>query len=351
MEVAVPRKPAFPTYTVFGVLFVGLEASSFTALAQDSWTQIEDPSLEHAFTVDVPKDWTVRCGLFRLGYSDVRVMVDMKSPDGKVEVRLSDVGIPAYFVPNQFHPREGEIYDLGAQAQMIVARYRSGREYALLYAKTRFEIVCQSLAPLMRDAGSPLPDLVRQPAQARKVTAGQASYRCQSKDGPRTAFVYAKTSLFEGFWTLSALGSFVAPPDEAALANVVLQHTAQTFRLRPQWLEHQKQVEAEGLEYQRQRQARRRRDMSMETARFEVRMQATQNQVNAFEHRQAEQADQAASWGNLLTGITPTVDPLGNPRNVWTGPKNGYWTNGAGNVVNSDTPPPGGGWQPLKPIP
>src|SRR5579862_8739883 len=47
------------------------------------WTQYQDP-LEQAFTLQVPQGWTVKGGMFRMGYSDHRQMVDMKSPDGKV---------------------------------------------------------------------------------------------------------------------------------------------------------------------------------------------------------------------------------------------------------------------------
>ncbi len=77
-------------------------------------------------------------------------------------------------------------------------------------------------------------------------------------------------------------------------------------------------------------------------------MQSMKNQVHAFERQQAKQAAQVETVGNILTGITPTIDPLGNPRNVWTGPKNGYWIDGKGQVMNSDTSR-GAGWRPLQP--
>jgi hypothetical protein len=76
---------------------------------QVQWTKYQDPT-EHAFTVDVPAaGWTVRGGLYRLGYSDGRAMVDLTSPDGKINVRLGDMAIPVYFVPDQLHSREGQI--------------------------------------------------------------------------------------------------------------------------------------------------------------------------------------------------------------------------------------------------
>src|SRR5580698_5695683 len=68
-----------------------------------AWTSWQDPN-EQAFTVEVPKGWTIKGGAFRIGYSDVRPMVDMISPDGKSEVRLGDVAIPPYALPTPTHP-------------------------------------------------------------------------------------------------------------------------------------------------------------------------------------------------------------------------------------------------------
>lgn len=48
--------------------------ASAALLGRDSspaWVKFQDP-FEHAFTVDVPKGWTAKGGLFRLGYSDAR---------------------------------------------------------------------------------------------------------------------------------------------------------------------------------------------------------------------------------------------------------------------------------------
>src|SRR6202451_3693400 len=73
-----------------------------------TWVKFTDP-LEQAFTLEVPQGWTVKGGMFRLGYSDHREMVDMTSPDGKINIRLGDLSIPPYFLPHQLH-HEGEVY-------------------------------------------------------------------------------------------------------------------------------------------------------------------------------------------------------------------------------------------------
>jgi len=322
-------------------------ALAVSASAQTNWLSFQDP-IERAFALDAPKGWTVKGGLFRMGYSDARPMVDIQSPDGRVNVRLRDVAIPSYFVPNQLHPREGEIYDLGAQAQLTVARYRSGQEYAGLYAQSRFKSDCQSLKVQPSDASAPLKDFLPEDVSPIQSSVGQATYRCESSSGARVAYVYARTSLYQGFWQVQTLASFIAPADQVSLARGILQKAAESFRLNPQWVQYQKQMDQQALDYQRARQEQRRRAISQQVAQFEMKMQSMKNQVNAFERQQARQASQVTSFGNILTGITPTLDPLGNPRDVWTGPKSGYWTNGTGQVINSDVSP-GAGWQAMHP--
>ena len=322
-------------------------AVALTAAAQTNSVSFHDP-IEHAFSLDVPKGWTVKGGLFRMGYSDARPMVDIQSPDGRIDVRLRDVSIPSYFVPNQLHPREGEIYDLGAQAQLTVARYRSGQDYAALYAKSRFKSACQSLTAQPSDAPAPLKDFLPEDVSPAQSSVGQATYRCEPGQGARIAYVYARTSLYQGFWQVQTLASLIAPADQMALARGVLQRATASFKISPQWVEYQKRMDQQALDYQRARQQGWLRQLNQQVAEFEMKMQSMKSQVNAFERQQARQADQVTSFGNILTGITPTIDPLGNPRDVWTGTKSRYWTNGTGQVINSDDPP-SAGWQEMHP--
>jgi hypothetical protein len=113
-------------------------------------------------------------------------------------------------------------------------------------------------------------------------------------------------------------------------------------------MEHQQKMEAQGVQYQRARQQQRTMVLSQQVQQFEAQMRSMRSQVNAFERRQGAQAAQVTSWGNTLTGITPTTDPLnGTTRDVWTGPKSGYWMNGLGEVMNSNVSP-GAGWHPLQ---
>ena len=312
------------------------------------WTQFTDPN-EHAFTVDVPRGWTVKGGLFRLGYSDERPMVDMRSPDGQINLRLGDVAIPTYALPTPpYHTREGEVYDLGAQAQMIVARYRTGPEFAVLYAPSRFSEVCHNP---QSDSSAPeisVADYLPIAPNPTQSSSGQIAYQCEGANGPLVAVVYTKTVLTGAIWQAPIIASFIAPPGKVEEARALLAHSAQSFHISTEWMEHQKQLDAEGLQYQRQRQQGRMIALQQQQQQFEAKMHAMQNQVSAFEAHQAAQAKQQEGFSDILNGVTPTTNPLtGETRKVWTGTQDNYWVNGVGQVVNSHDAP-AAGWTQLQ---
>ena len=317
-------------------------------IAPPEWVKFPDPN-EHAFTMDVPKGWTVRGGLIRLGYSDHRAIVDVTSPDGTINVRYGDAAIPIYFVPDRLH-HAGDIYDLGAQARGTLAPYKDGADFAAAYGPARFKSVCSTLTPRPASGPSPVPRFVLEPGELQPVqsSAGQMSYECAGDAGPRAAYVSRETMLFGAFWLVPRLVSYVAPPAQAALARAVMLHMVESYHEQTAWVTQQKQYDAQAVEYQRRRQQARMQQIQQQMAQFETNMQAMQNQVNSFERGQAANQKQADGFLNALNGITPTVDPYGNPHNVSTGPGANYWINGNGQTVNS-TASPGPEWKQLTP--
>jgi hypothetical protein len=303
------------------------------------WQRYQDP-LEQAFTLEVPSGWTTKGGMFRMGYSDHRIMVDMTSADGRVNLRLGDLSIPTYFLPNQFH-HEGEVYDLGAQAQGRVARYRSGEEFAKAYGRVRFARLCQNLTP---QPTTLLPvTRLDPPPGATQASEGEATFAC----GDRTAYVYAQTALMGGLWQVSSLASYVAPEAQVPLARSIIQHSAKSFQLSPAWIQKQNQLDQDALVYQRQRQQARMQALSAQVRQFEAQMQGMRNQVAAFERGQAQRNAQFEAMDHVISGITPATDPYGNTVSVFNGPHSRYWYNpGTGQKVNSDSSP-GPGWVPL----
>jgi hypothetical protein len=353
--------PIFAVVVLFAVSFANVACrssakaagnqSAGAAASSPAWVSFQDP-YEKAFTAEVPQGWTVRGGLFRMGFSDERPMIDITSPDGQTDVRLGDVAIPAYTVPSQLHPTEGQTVDLGAQAQLVIAKYRTGPEFAVLYAHVRFYKTCPNPTADSTDVNFSVPDYIPDTTNGSGVTqnsTGRIAYSCGSGASQKIAFTAARTVETGQIWTAPTLGSFIAPPNQLALARAILLHCAQTFKLSPAWLNYQKQMDAYALQYQQARQQNRMAQLAQQVQQFEAQMQAMRNQVSAFESHQAAEQSQFQSFDNALVGVTPTIDPLtGQSRDVWTGSQSGYWADGMGNVVNSATAPSGGGWHQLQ---
>jgi hypothetical protein len=317
----------------------GQAANAHPSSTHLGWTQFTDP-FEHAFSLQVPQGWKVQGGLFRMGFSDERTMINMRSPDGQIEIRFGDLAVGPYAVPNLYHSREGEPYPLGAQAQMIVERYRTGPDYAVMYAHARFAEECKNPQAPSSMPDFSFPDAL--PVKGDQVSSGQIAYLCQTNSGQKMALTYVKTVRNGDLWQVPTLVSLLAPADKLDYARSVASQIAQTFRLNQQWMAYQQQMDAQGLEYQKWRQAQRRTQIGIQIKQFEAQMTAMQNQVNAFERHQQMSVDQVNDFSNALNGLTPTTDPLtGENRTVWTGTQDHYWANGLGQVVNShDSPSP-----------
>jgi len=313
------------------------------------WVTFTDP-YEQAFTIEVPKGWTAKGGLYRLGYSDHRQMIDLTSPDGRINVRIGDVAIPIYFLPTA-SVRQGEVMDLGAQARGTAAAYAGGQDFAARYGPARFRALCPTLTPRQADGTPPVPPYTLMPDEAKpqQSSSGQVRYDCGGGDASRVAYAYSETMLFASFWLVPRVVSFVAPPDQVTLARSILSHGIQTLHQLPAWEAKQRQYDQEAVVYQQRRQQQRRTSLQRQVAQFEANMQGMQSQVNSFEAGQARQAKQVEGMGNTLTGIVPTTDPYGNPRNVSIGPSSSYWINGATGETRNAAQSPGAGWQELTP--
>jgi len=315
-------------------------------MTQVAYVRFEDP-VEHAFAIEVPQGWNVKGGLYRLGYFDARIMAETTSPDGQTVIRVGDVGIPPYSLPDRSHPTEGVSVTLPAQAQITIAKYRTGPEFAVRYAQQRFHGECSRLELVGDVAAVPVKfNLPPQPGVTQE-TEGQAAFRCTSAgQGDKFAFVYAKTSLTEGhgpaIWNVTGLLSILTPEDRAADARNIALHSAQSLQINPQWIAYQDQMNREGEAFAQALARRKMQALSAQVQQFRARMQAMSDQVAGFERHQAAQAQQVQGFTDALNGVTRTYDPLtGQNRTVWSGQSDTYWVNGLGQVISSNTAPPG----------
>jgi hypothetical protein len=164
-----------------------------------SWTTVRDTQ-EQVFSVDVPRGWNAHGGLLRKGPLDPRVQVDMVSPDGRIEMRLGDWGVPPFTVPSGQMERlgftEGKVYAPGhPPTATIIARYRSGLDFAAFYARVRFAKTCQTFEPKSQKSIDPIFSPAREGAMT--TTAGEAVYRCVQNGQEKMAYTYAESGLYQ----------------------------------------------------------------------------------------------------------------------------------------------------------
>jgi hypothetical protein len=341
-----------PTRGVISLLFLAVgsvgPASALRAQVatgwSGGWSKVEDP-VERAFTMDVPQGWKWSGGAYRLGYGDIRVMVDVVSPDGKINLRYGDVWFAQpYAVPNQFH-REGEAQDLGAIGQGTYAAYRTGQEFAELYARQTFRGECKSLTPQTTD-----PPLVKDTAMHRQgneqTSEGEASFRCETPQGVKIAYAFAKTTMTTSqpfanappstSWATPVLVSYLAPPDQMSIAVSIARHFGESFQLSPKWKQYQNEMDRQGTAYAIARAQRRMTQQQEQFASFTQRMN---KQVSHFQQGQASRQSQVDGFLHALNGVVPTSD-VNHPL-VEQGTHQGKWNCG-GQIYDSDLPPRAG---------
>ena len=311
-----------------------------------NWVRYTD-SAEGAFSIDVPVGWQVQGGMYRFGYFDVRWMMDVRSLDGKVILRIQDANVPGYSLPGPGTGPEGTPYSRPQQLQMMIARYRTGQSYAELYAKHRFSRFCRTAKPRRPDWVPMTPPAWRDDP-GTEGTDGSVSYDCDTSDGPRIASVYVHTTLnpTTSIWFASPI-SILVTADRASLAYSMVQHMIDTWQKNPRWAQYQDQMTQVGLDQVR---ANFQQFMHQMQAYHQERTAAMNQQVASFEARQSAQAQQVSNFGEILTGVQSVSDPMtGSQFQVYSGPKANYYINGNGTKINSNVSP-GPGFHQLTPV-
>ena len=296
------------------------------------------PRTEGAFSIDVPVGWQVKGGMYRFGYFDVRWMMDIRSLDGKVIIRIDDVDVPPYALPGPHTGRPGQPYFKPQQFQMVVDNYREAQPYAETYAKNRFSSVCKSLA-VRQPSWTPTLPAAWLAFPGDRTTQASLAYDCVTSDGPRVATVFARSNLHSGagFWTIDPLISIVATPESVSLAQSMTQHMIDSWQENPDWDSYQKRMTQMGLDAIR---ASFGQFMQQMQAFHQQREAAMNQQVAHYEAQQHAQAQQVSSWGNILTGLTNVRDSnTGTEFQVFSGPKANYYRNGNGVTINSNFSP------------
>ena len=308
-----------------------------SAADQIEWLRYND-SAEGAFTMDVPLGWQIQGGMYRFGYFDVRWMMGVRSLDGKIIIRISDVNIPAYVLPSPSTGREGQPYTKPQQFQMVVAKYQEPGPYAELYAKHRFSEICKTMTPAAAGWKPTVPATWGDPNG--RASDGDVAYNCDSSDGPRIASVYSRNTVYQGqgysFWMAMPV-SILCAPDRCEQARSMTQHMMESFEKNPQWVAYQNQLTQVGLAQIRASFGQFMQQMQQFHQQF---TQSMNQQVAGYYARQNAQARQVSGWCDTINGLANVRDPkTGSQFQVFSGPKSNYYINGLGVKVNSNISP------------
>ena len=301
-----------------------IEQTSDAAATGTKWTDVRD-TRENAFSIQVPQGWKTYGGLFRFSPIDTRMMVDMTSPDGLTNLRVGDSTVPPYRVPGPF-----------LRIGPAVAAYTAGHVFAARYGQARFATICQGVRLTKSDALAPK----YHPAAngISHTTAGEAFFSCTKNGAPMSAYVYAETMLLGpggpgSSWVVVALGSLIAPAEQASAAGATLQHSGQSLVMNPAWVAMQNQLNSRAIQ---QINANTRATI------------AATNAENAREQAMISQL-QNDSFNDVINGVQATVDTTTGQHYITPLGQGGrQWINGNNVVVESGLSP-GPGFTPLTP--
>lgn len=287
------------------------------------WVKWTDPR-ENAFTMDVPRGWSVSGGLIRLNPVDPRGVWQIVSPDGQIRITGGDAQIPLFTEPSALLAQtgfpEGSWYSPGYGVKFMVRRYLTGTAFAQEYVATK---VASGLAGLNATTVRDRPDAVQAlnaiysqfntyGVVSLSLTAGEVHFTCRKGGQPLGGYYFAATQRTQGQgfaqWMVQWLFGYLAAQDKAALAQSVMTHVIGSIRLNPQWVRMQQQLTA---------------NVSQIVARTSE--EISQIIHSTWQHRQNVYDDLARKWSNMILGQTDVVDPLtGETWKVASG-HNYYW--------------------------
>ncbi len=301
------------------------------SLQFETW---QDPR-EQAFSLEVPSRWRVSGGLFRFASVDLRPVIEIVSPDGKVRITGGDAEIPGFAIPNPTLEwtgfREGSWYSPGYGVNVLVRRYIPGAAFAREYAVTKVARGCADVKVVdtrdRADAVEALNAVYSQyavPGFSMQLTAGEVSFTCRREEEPMHGYYFAATQITQGYgvglWRVEYLYGYLATSDKAAEAQSVLEHMLNTFQLNPQWVRMQQGLAANTSQIVSR--------TSQEISRI----------ISQSYWSRSEVMDELSRRrSNATLGVEDVIDPLtGREFKVESG-SNYYWVDHRGMIVGTDT--------------
>lgn len=309
-----------------------------------------DPK-EGAFTVEVPKGWSARGGLFRVAAVDTRPALELTAPDGGIRITSGDAEIPTFTLPSQTLAfagfREGSWYSPGYGVRMMVQRYLPGAQFAERYVRDHVlpTIGCEQGRIVDRQDRADLSRAVNElyqsqapPGGMARLEVGEVRFECVRSGKGWRGYYLAGTLLvgaqLGGIWHVDHLVGYTAPQAQAPFAEAVALHMIRTARINPQWARMQEGLAA---------------NVSQIVAEANASISAGIRKT--FESRWSTEAEVMRKDANMRRETTDLIDPdTGETWNVRSQSRYFWRKPGSDVVVGTETlEVPGVGFQQLVP--
>ncbi|MCC7347971.1 MAG: hypothetical protein IT538_11290 [Variibacter sp.] len=290
-----------------------------------SWS---DP-VEGAFSLEVPKGWTVRGGTARRSAVDVRSVIQVSNPDQSILIQAGDADIPPFIEPSMFLA-EGQ-----SSSGALARRYTPGADFARDYIAWRLKPV---VPDLVVDSARPLTELQARlqalydqyplPGVRRTIDIGEVLFHGTWNRRPSRGYLYAATTRLliqqgPSMWftgDIASLGGFLAAQDKVDTAIEVMKHMRESFAINPQWARAQQRTTAE---FSR---------ITTETNRY-----ISDLISKTYASRQASYDRIFERYSRYQRGVVHVDDPQTRQRYEVQAGSNYYWIGPNGRIVGTDS--------------
>jgi hypothetical protein len=228
----------------------GSAPASLASVKVSGYASFTEPS-ESAFSMEVPKGWTMLGSLTRRGALEISPFVRALSPDKMTYLMVGEPALLTYTPPSAMTMRlgwrEGSLHNAGLGGVSQLLRYMPGTQFAKAYGQTALAGLC----PQMRFEGAQeradfaaatdklIPTVI--PSVSR---GGEASFSCRHGGQDMVVRVDAVTRADRNniMWNVIFLRAFIAPRSQTDAAQELLQHMTLTYRYDPGWVQRQNEI-------------------------------------------------------------------------------------------------------------
>ena len=217
----------------------------------------KDPKKD-AFSIDVPSGWNITGGLLEPNPGDLRLGVEIDSPDNKVGVIYGDTRIPLYISmsgkPDSLGLVDGTEYHPEYNLYLKAKQYMTGKEFAKAYA----EFVLKDIPGVVysgdqdrQDLSQAINEVYRQSGLPLEANAGETTFTIEANGERWQGYCLAVTEMRDlgsgsYLWQVSKLIGYIAPDSRELLARSVLERAVSSFQYNSEWTQNQKAQNYQG---------------------------------------------------------------------------------------------------------